>query len=195
MRPPGRAPEDSDPDTLRMPRPCDTNGAAPQDPPQRPPQGPPQGPPRAPQEGGFAGARRPDSYLGWLALGLVSPFLLAVPLYPLLWFPVSAAVLPVAAALWSVLLVILGLFGGAPADGPPAPTFWGFGPAVSPPVALASAAAVLTAWFVLRALVGRRRWGHEEGSAGRGVRAGLRLALLVTLLLAIWWLNRTLAGP
>jgi hypothetical protein len=186
MRPPRRAPEDPDTDTLRMPRPYDAQGAA--------PRVAPQGPPHAPQEGGFAGARRPDSYLAWLALGLVSPFLLAVPLYPLVWFPVTAAVLPVAAALWSVLSVVLGLFGSAPTDGPPAPTFWDFGSAVSPQVALTSAAAVLAAWFVLRALVGKRRWWHEEGSAKRGVRAGLRLALLVTLLLAIWWLNRTLAG-
>lgn len=190
MRPPRRAPEDSDPDTLRMPQPYDAHDA----PPQSPPQGPPQRPPHAPPEGRFAGAERTDSYLTWLALGVASPLLLAVPLYPLVWFPVTAAVLPVAAALWSVLAAILGLFGDAHTDAPPAPTFWDFGPAVSPQVALTSAAAVLAAWFVLRALLGKRRWWHEEGSAKRGLRTGLRLALLVTLLLAIWWLNRTLAG-
>ena len=44
-------------------------------------------------------AERRDSYLTWLVLGLVSPFLLALPLYPLLWLAVWVVAVPVAAAL------------------------------------------------------------------------------------------------
>ena len=147
-------------------------------------------------------AEHPDSYPPWLVLGLLSPFLLALPLYPLLWRPVSA--FPVADALWALLAAIFGLLcaggnppagnGAARPGGPADPAFWDFGPLISPQVALTSAVAVLLAWFVLSGMVGKRRWWYPEGAAKRGFRAGLRLARLAVFLPADWWANRTPAA-
>jgi hypothetical protein len=159
--------------------------------------------PYGPEEGPRS-AESQDSYLTWLALGLVSPFLLAAALYPLVWLPVSAVGVPLAGAIWAVLAAVLGIFGfrGASRYGSPdgagsaasGSEFWDFGPLVSPQVALTFAVAVLAAWFVLSGVVGKRRWWHAEGPAKRGFRTGLRVALLAGFLIAVWWANRTLAG-
>ena len=143
---------------------------------------------------------RADSYWTWLALGVLSPFLLAVPLYPLVWWPVGAVVLPLARLAWGALLAVLGLFGASPAGpaGPPPPAQpggpmpWDVGPLLSPQVALCWALAFLAARFVLARVAGRSRGSYEESQAKRGFRAGLRGALLLAFLAAVWWLNRML---
>ena len=194
-----RPAEDNGPDTPRW-----GNPAGPYDPYAAPERRPDDGGRQGGRQGTRQGERR-DSYLTWLVIGLVSPFVLALPLYPLLWLPVSAVAVPVAGALRALLSAIFGIFapGGpsgdqaGPTPGGPGildPAFWDFGPLVTPPVALTSAAATLLAWFVLSGVVGRRHWWHAEGTSKRGFRAGLRVALLAFFLLAVWWANRTLAA-
>lgn len=183
MHQPRRAPDDHHPDATPAGVQYDPYG----------------GPPHAGPDHSFDAGRR-DSYVIWFVVGLVSPFLLAVPLYPLVWLPVSAVALPVAAALWAVISAIIGLFAPANAadrtapGGPANPAFWDFGPLLSPQVALTSAVAVTVAWYVLSRVVGKRRYWHPEGAAKRGFRASLRVALLAAFLLAVWWANRTLAA-
>lgn len=133
---------------------------------------------------------RMDAYLTSLVLGLAPPFLLAIPLYPLIWYPTWFIVLPVAGFLWALLR--------SAQTAPPPPSFtggpmpWDFGPLLSPQLALTWAAAVLAGWFVLSRLCRRRAYPHVESSARRGFRGGLRCSLFVLLLLAVLWSNRAL---
>ena len=71
---------------------------------------------------------------------------------------------------------------------------WDFGPILSPQVALTWAVAILMAWFVLSRITGLGPRWPEDSPARRGFRGGLRLALLATFLLAIFWANRMLAA-
>lgn len=135
---------------------------------------------------------RADSYWTYLVLGLAAPFLLAVPLYPLAWYPVWFVVLPVAGFLRAALS------SAQPTPPPPAPGSpmpWDLlGPFLSPQVALTWAVSVAVAWLVLSRVAGRRSGYPDESPAKRGFRAGLRLTLLAAFLLAVLWANRMLAA-
>ena len=164
---------DRDPETRRMP---------PADEPYHSPPADPRG--YRPER-----RERADSYWTFLILGLATPFLLAVFLYPLAWYPV-----------WYVVLPVVGFVAGflrwaqpaAPPPGGPMP--WDLGPILSPQLAFTWAVAILVAWFVLSRITGRGPRGPEDSPARRGFRGGLRFALLATFLLAIFWANRMLAA-
>ena len=81
-----RTRDDREPDTVRMPRTDD------------------RFPPAQGDAGGYRqeGRERTDSYWTFFVLGLAAPFLLAIPLYPLAWYPVWYVILPVAVRVtWS----------------------------------------------------------------------------------------------
>ncbi|QIN85493.1 hypothetical protein GBA63_22610 (plasmid) [Rubrobacter tropicus] len=108
---------------------------------------------------------RADSYWTFLILGLATPFLLAVFLYPLAWYPVWYVVLPVVGLVASLLRWAQP---AAPPPGGPMP--WDLGPILSSQVALTWAVAILVAWFVLSRITGagpagRRIAQPEEDSA------------------------------
>lgn len=168
-----RTRDDREPETVRMPR-SD----------ERYP--PPYSDPR-----GYGPERREngDSYWTFLVLGLAAPFLLAIPVYPLAWYPVWYFILPVAGFFWSFLS------SAEPPPPPPGgPLPWDLGPILSPQVALTWTVALVVAWFVLSRTFGRRSRWHEESPAKRGFRTGLRLTLLAGFLIAVLWANRILAG-
>ena len=168
----GRSRDGRDPETLRV----DRRDAEPY--------------PPAPHAGPIERRERGDSYWTCLVLGVAAPFLLAVPLYTLAWYPVWYIVLPVAGFFSALLRPAR----QAPPPPPGGPAVWDLGPLLSPQVALTWAVAFVAAWFVLSRFVGRRRVYADEGPARRGFRAGLRLTLLAALLVAIFWANRMLAG-
>ena len=181
---PRRSQDDREPETLRAVGPREERHPLPQERPLHPRE------------------RTDSSYWAWLALGVVSPYLLSALLYPLAWWPVWAVVLPLLGAMWTVLRVVLGLLGAAPASpvsAPPSglgggPMPWDVGPVLTPQAALTWVIAFAVAWFVLSRVAGRRRTLADENPARRGFRAGLRSTLLISFLLLVWWANRTLAG-
>lgn len=152
---------------------------------------PGEGYPPPPYTDTLPGSReRTRSHRTFLVLGLAAPFLLAVPLYTLAWYPVWYVVLPVAGFFRALLRPAQ----PAPPPPPGGPVVWDLGPLLSPQVALTWAMAFVAAWFVLSRFAGGRRVYAEDSPARRGFRAGLRLTLLVALLVAILWANRMLAG-
>ena len=170
---PRRTRDDREPDTLRMPRSDE----------RYPP------PNRDPAGYGRERRERRDSYWTFLVLGLAAPFLLSIPLYPLAWYPVWYLILPVAGFFWALLS------SARPEPPPPGGQMpWDLGPLLSPQVAVTWAVALAVAWFILSRFAGRRSRYHEDSSAKRGFRAGLRLTLLAGFLIAILWANRIAAG-
>lgn len=148
------------------------------------------------------------AHRAWTAAGVLSPFALAVLLYPLVWWPVWALLVPAAEGARAVLLSVVAFVGaghpaaGAPQAPPPpgGPMPWDAGPRLSPGVALCWAAAFLAARSLCarlaRPTAHSRKPSHPAApDAGRAFAAGLRAALLVAVLAAVWWANGALVGP
>ncbi len=144
---------------------------------------------------GYAERVRP--YWPWALVGLLGPFALAAPIYPLAALFVHHVLLPPTMFAWEALSRIsVLLFTSDPAwlDAPR--------PDFSPAGFWASTREVLRvlsaglAFLCARWLVRRVEGGHfpPRSPAERGFTAGLRAAILVAILAVLCWLNVRVVG-
>lgn len=143
--------------------------------------------------GGAPANGRPPQYWAWLAAGFAAPFGLSALLYPF----ASAAVGVVSAPL-AVLLAPLAEAAGRGADAPEALSgAYAAAPAIPLSAALSWAVAFLCARFLIERLAPRALRRTEPGhhfpddaaraDGRRGFAAGAKLALVVALVLLLWW--------